>query len=191
MTKYCNIRVDILYLMDSFYCGGNMEHFKLRWFCQTCGKEVRETLESEEEAISRSEELDFESTLYERVCDECKIKDRIRPKCDMCGACCAYPFYIQTYPDDCGVIREGHLYDFDGIDGYLKKTTKKWSKPYQVCIFLKEGVGCPLDGDPLQPRDCIDFNCKLPPWNDKKRYKKFHAFRKKWIKEGMHKKIKK
>jgi len=155
------------------------ENFTLKWTCQGCGREVTEVYENEEAAEPRCAELWKLEKARELVCDCGKAVLR----CERCGACCAYHFVIYTAPK--GRVAEGHLSDFDGVEGALKRRKKPWSGSYRVCLFLKKGVGCFLHGGDDQPIDCTRFNCRFPQMKERRESSEFFEFRKKWRADGM------
>jgi hypothetical protein len=159
-----------------------MNRCQIEWTCQVCGKLTTEAEITREKATVRVMKLEDLAREKKRICS-CGGKF---PACDQCGACCSYYGYIYTRPDWFGFVREGHLDDFDGVEGSIKKRRKPWSKNYSVCIFLKKGEGCPhhLYGMDVQPSPCFDYSCKLPPASNDE---KFKEFKDKWMADGMDK----
>lgn len=99
--------------------------------------------------------------------------------CDRCGACCVFDmFFVYATKGDC--VRAGHLREFDGIEGIMRRRRKQWSNGHQVCIFLQRAtsqLGCALHGDAEKPVDCMAFDCHdhIHRYGDRDGFQSFRA----------------
>jgi hypothetical protein len=160
------------------------EKIVLTWGCQACGRDVIESFTDEVAVRSRAGALDESRTCLTRICPECTRTGRLVPACERCGACCAYGFVIHA-PVDGIFIKAGHVCDFDGIEGEMRKQIKPWSGARHVCVLLRHGEGCIVHDCDMQPVDCQEFNCHLPPFAEEERFADFREFRSRWIADGI------
>lgn len=155
----------------------------LNWSCQSCGENTLEIFSEEGAAERRSRALWKLERAHKLVC---KCNGPISA-CERCGACCAYDGWIVAAAPNRHVKR-GHLYDFDGKEGFLRMIKKPWSRDYQVCSLLLQGVGCSIHNAKGQPPACVRFNCKHPHKEGSLQHavmKQFAKFRQEWLATGM------